>query len=149
MPRVAPEDLDRLQPHDLVKVSFRLQWILADQAAQEFRPVLSSKARLLALKTTNRLEAIDSVENLKQLAEILDEEQGQGGGDRLVKEFDLRSTRHRDSRTTPGVPRHEEGLGRRTVNAEESQRQMFTQRMQQMMGQRSERRGGGNPAAKA
>jgi type II secretory pathway component GspD/PulD (secretin) len=136
VPRVSPEDLDRLQPHDLVKVSFRLVWMLAEQAAQEFKPVLSPKARLLALKTTNRLEAIDSVENLRQLAEILDEEQGQGGGDRLVKEFDLRATR------APEILEQLQAfLGMKKdsaatqSNAEESQRQMFSQRMQQMMGQ--------------
>jgi hypothetical protein len=136
VPRVAPEDLDRHQPHDLVKVSFRLQWMLAEQAAQEFKPVLSSKARLLALKTTNRLEAIDSVENLKQLAEILDEEQGQGGGDRLVKEFDLRSTRAPEilEQLEAFLGMKKDSAGTQS-NAEESQRQMFSQRMQQMMGQ--------------
>jgi type II secretory pathway component GspD/PulD (secretin) len=139
VPRVAPEDLDRLQPHDLVKVSFRLVWMLAEQAAQEFKPVLSAKARLLALKTTNRLEAIDAVENLKQLAEILDEEQGQGAGDRLVKEFDLRYTR------APEILEQLEAfLGTKKEsastqsNAQAPQRQNFMQRMQQMTGQQSE-----------
>ena len=61
VPRVAPEDLDSLPPHDLVKVSFRLEWLLAKDAVEEFKQVLSPKAKLLALKTTNRLEAIDSV----------------------------------------------------------------------------------------
>lgn len=136
VPRVAPEDLARLQPHELVKVSFRLDWMLADQAAIEFKSVLSPKARLLALKTTNRLEAVDAVENLRQLAEILDEEQGQGGGDRLVKEFDLRYTRAPEVleqlQAFLGVKKDATA----TANPQEAQRQMFMQQrmaMQQMM----------------
>ena len=76
VPRVAPEDLDSLPPHDLVKVSFRLDWLLAKDAVEEFKQVLSPKAKLLALKTTNRLEAIDSADQLEAACPLLDEEQG-------------------------------------------------------------------------
>ena len=44
-------------------------------------------------KTTNRLEAIDSVINLRQLASLLDEEQGRNSLNRLAQEFELRYTR--------------------------------------------------------
>ena len=45
------------------------------------------------MKTTNRLEAIDAVINLKQLSNLLDEEQGRGSLNRLAAEFELRYTR--------------------------------------------------------
>ncbi len=72
---------------------FRLDWLLAKDAVEEFKQVLSPKAKLLALKTTNRLEAIDSAVNLRQLASLLDEEQGRNSLDRLAQEFELRYTR--------------------------------------------------------
>jgi len=93
VPRVQPEDLEALPAHDLVKVSFRLDWLMAKDAVEEFKQVLSPKAKLLPLKTTNRLEAIDLAVNLKQLYNLLDEEQGRRSMDRLVQEFDLRFTR--------------------------------------------------------
>jgi type II secretory pathway component GspD/PulD (secretin) len=93
VPRVSVEDLDKLPPHDLVKVSFRLDWLLADKAVEEFKQMLSPKGKLLALKSTNRMEAIDAVENLRQLADVIDEEQGGPNGSRLVQEYDLRYTR--------------------------------------------------------
>ncbi len=93
VPRVQPEDLETLPPHDLVKVSFRLDWLMAKDAVEEFKQVLSPKAKLLPLKTTNRLEAIDLVINLKQLYNLLDEEQGRNSLNRLAQEFELRYTR--------------------------------------------------------
>lgn len=93
VPRVQPEDLDALPPHDLVKVSFRLEWLMAKAAVDEFKQVLSPKAKLLALPTTNRLEAIDLAINLKQLNSLLEEEQGRGSLNRLAQEFELRYTR--------------------------------------------------------
>ncbi len=95
VPRVAPEDLENLPPHDLVKVSFHLDWLPADKAVEEFKPMLSPKGKLFPLKSTNRLEAIDAVENLREVSKLLDEEQN-GKGDHGVKIFELRYTRAAD-----------------------------------------------------
>src|SRR5580700_6807755 len=95
VPRVAPEDLENLPPHDLVKVSFHLDWLPADKAVDEFKPMLSPKGKLFPLKATNRLEAIDAVENLREISKLLDEEQN-GKGDHGVKIFELRYTRAAD-----------------------------------------------------
>jgi hypothetical protein len=43
VPRVAAEDLENLPPHDFVKVSFHLDWLPADKAVEEFKPMLSPK----------------------------------------------------------------------------------------------------------
>src|SRR5580704_7751305 len=95
VPRVAPEDLETLPPHDFVKVSFHLDWLPADKAVDEFKPMLSPKGKLFPLKATNRLEAIDAVENLREISKLLDEEQN-GKGDHGVKIFELRYTRAAD-----------------------------------------------------
>ncbi len=95
MPRVAPEDLENLPPHELVKVSFHLDWLPADKAVEEFKPMLSPKGKLFPLKSTNRLEAIDAVENLREISKLLDEEQN-SKGDHGVKIFELRYTRASD-----------------------------------------------------
>jgi type II secretory pathway component GspD/PulD (secretin) len=145
VPRVAPEDLDSLPPHDLVKVSFHLDWLLAKEAVDEFKQVLSPKAKLLPLKTSNRLEAIDAVVNLKQLASLLDEEQGRGGLNRLAQEFELRYTRAPEvvdqlelflGLKKPG----ENGAG----NANPFQ-QMMMQRMQMMQQQQGGQQPGQQP----
>jgi type II secretory pathway component GspD/PulD (secretin) len=93
VPRVAQEDLETLPPHDLVKVSFRLDWLPADKAVEEFKPMMSPKGKLFPLKSTNRLEAVDAVENLKEISRLLEEEQKASGG---VKIFELRYTRAPD-----------------------------------------------------
>ncbi len=95
VPRVAPEDLETLPPHDFVKVSFHLDWLPADKAVEEFKPMMSPKGKLFPLKSTNRLEAIDAVENLREISRLLDEEQ-KGTGDHGVKIFELRYTRASD-----------------------------------------------------
>jgi type II secretory pathway component GspD/PulD (secretin) len=142
VPRVAPEDLDGLPPHDLVKVSFRLDWLIAKDAVDEFKQVLSPKAKLLPLKTTNRLEAIDSVINLKQLAQLLEEEQGRGSMDRLAKEFELRYTRAPEV-----VEQLELYLGLKKPGAATGQaggdpmQQMMMQRMQMMQQQQGQPQG--------
>jgi len=91
--RVEPEDLDRYQPQELVKVLFRLDWMEAVKAAEEFKPLLSSHGKLRALKWTNRLEAIDAVQNLKQLAIAIEKKQGARRENRPVMEFELRYTK--------------------------------------------------------
>lgn len=93
VPRVSLEDLDRLPDFDFVRVSFALDWILADKAAEEFKPYLSPRGKLLPLPTTNRLEAMDAVVNLRELALLLREEQSPKGQERLVREFVLQYAR--------------------------------------------------------
>lgn len=92
VPRVEPEELKDRQPYEFVKVSFQLEWLLASEAAEELKPMLSPNGKLTALQVTNRLEAMDAVLNLRQIYEVLKEEQSDTGQDRLVKEFVLKHT---------------------------------------------------------
>ena len=92
VPRVEPEQLASCMPHEFVKVSFQLDWLLADEAAEELKPMVSPNGKLTALKATNRLEALDAVLNLQQIWEVLQEEQSDSGQQQLVKEFVLKHT---------------------------------------------------------
>jgi type II secretory pathway component GspD/PulD (secretin) len=96
VPRVLPEELEDRQPHEVVKVSFPLGWMLAEQAAEELEPMVSTHGKLYAQKELNRLEAIDAVVNLRQIHDLLSKAQSTGGEERLVREFPLEHTRAAD-----------------------------------------------------
>lgn len=96
VPRVRPEDLKTRDPHEFVKVSFALDWMIADQAVEELKPMLSQNGKLTALRTTNRVEAMDSVTNLREIFEVLQDEQSRDGQEQLVKEFRLKHVRAMD-----------------------------------------------------
>lgn len=94
VPRVLAEELKDRDPHEFVKVSFQLDWLLAENAVEELKPMLSPNGTLTKLSTTNRIEAIDAVVNLREIYRLLQEEQSaQGGQERLVRPFRLRYTR--------------------------------------------------------
>ena len=97
VPRVAVEDLDILQPHEFVRVLFELDWILADTMAEELEPLLSANGRLSPLTSTNRIEAMDAVANLRELHRLLEAEQAMPEGEpRVVREFVLQFARADD-----------------------------------------------------
>jgi type II secretory pathway component GspD/PulD (secretin) len=89
IPRLEADELDEAQPHDFVRVSFNLDWLLAETAVEELKPLVSPNGKLTALKSTNRLEAIDAVTNLRQIRKLLTDEQSSRGRERLVREFKL------------------------------------------------------------
>ena len=93
VPRVEPAELERLPDHDYVKTSFSLDWLLSDQAETELKPMLSPNGKLTHLTATNRLEAMDSVTNLRQIWVVLQEEQSGGKQEQLVREFKLKHTK--------------------------------------------------------
>ena len=93
VPRVEPSELERLPDHDYVKTSFPLDWLLSDQAETELKPMLSPNGKLTHLTATNRLEAMDSVTNLRQIWTVLQEEQSGGKQAQLVREFKLKHTK--------------------------------------------------------
>lgn len=92
VPRYEPDQLADRQPYEFAKVSFALDWLLASRAAEELKPMMSPNGKLTALPTTNRLEAMDAVINLRQLYQVLTEEQSDSGQDRLVREFPLKNS---------------------------------------------------------
>jgi len=93
VPRVRPEDLASREPHEFVKTSFKLDWLIAESTVEELKPMLSPHGKLTGLKHTNRLEAIDAVVNLREVYSVLKDEQSNRGQERLVREFKLTYTR--------------------------------------------------------
>lgn len=96
VPRVTAEALDQRGEYEFVKVSFTLTALVASQAAEELKPMLSPNGKLLPLAKTNRLEAIDSVINLREIRDILTEEQSGDGNERRVWQFELKHVRAED-----------------------------------------------------
>lgn len=93
VPRVEPDELAKRPDHDFVKTSFPLAWLLADQAENELKPMLSPNGKLTHLTNTNRLEAMDSVKNLREVWAVIQEEQSGGKQEQLVREFKLKHTK--------------------------------------------------------
>ena len=93
VPRVEAEDLAERDSHEIVRVSFPLDWLVAEQAAKEFAPMLSPFGKLMPMEATNRLEAMDTVDNLSELRAVLAHEQSRHGESRLVVEFKLKHVR--------------------------------------------------------
>lgn len=96
VPRVDAEELASRDRHEIVRVSFPLDWLVAEDAVKEFEPMKSPFGKLTPMRATNRLEALDTVENLRQIHELLRREQSAHGEERLVVEFKLKHVRAED-----------------------------------------------------
>jgi type II secretory pathway component GspD/PulD (secretin) len=93
VPRLMPDELERAQPHDFARVSFPLEWMMAETAVEELKPLVSPNGKLTSLKSTNRLEAVDAVANLREIRKLLSDEQSPRSRERLVREFNLQFVR--------------------------------------------------------
>ena len=94
--RVSPKDLSTLPDHTICKVSFNLDWLVADEAVEELKPMLSTAGQIHKLSKTNRLEILDTAVSLRQIWELLQDEQSESGDDQLVKAFHLDHRRAED-----------------------------------------------------
>jgi len=96
VPRVDPDELASRDRHEIVRVSFPLDWLVAEDAVKEFEPMKSPFGKLTPMTATNRLEALDTVENLRQINDLLRREQSAHSEERLVVEFKLKHVRAED-----------------------------------------------------
>ncbi len=94
--RVSPSDLATLPDHTICKVSFNLDSLIADEAVEELKPMLSSAGQIHKLSRTNRLEILDTAASLRQIWELLQDEQSESGDDQLVRAFRLEHRRAED-----------------------------------------------------
>lgn len=144
VPRVAPDELENRMLHEFAKVSFELDWLLAEEAVEELKPMKSPNGTLTALKNTNRIEAMDAVVNLREIYHLLQQEQSESGQDNLIREFVLKHARASDVMTSL------EGLlGLETKKAATPMSPQEMQQMQQMMQQQMQQRGGNPPPGQA
>lgn len=133
--RVAPEELDSLPDHTMCKVSFNLDWLIADEAVEELKPMLSSAGQIHKLSRTNRLEVIDTAISLRQIWELIESEQSTDGEEHLVRAFRLQ---HRRAEDVMGMLRDllriqgpEKG-GMDTAGMDPNMAMQMAQQMQQM-----------------
>ena len=89
VPRVQPEQLSELPPHSFVRTTFELNWLLAEEVHGEFSSMISKNGKLTPLISTNRIEAMDSAANLREIHEILTREQSALAMEGLAEEFQL------------------------------------------------------------
>jgi type II secretory pathway component GspD/PulD (secretin) len=95
---VSPAELAGRDSSDFVRVLFQLDSMTVDDAAEEMKPLLSLNGTLKALKGTNRLEAMDAVANLREIAAFLHQEQSANAIKRPFKEIPLNHVRAEDVR---------------------------------------------------
>ena len=151
VPRIEPVELLTKPPHAFVKVSFPLDWLMATMAVDELQPMLSPHGRLKALQTTNRLEAMDAVVNLREIYAVLQQEQSDTGQERLVKEFVLMHAKASDVlgqlETLLGVEKKQRSpVGtdpRQMAEMQQQQARMMAEMQQQMQQQMQQ---GGKPS---
>jgi type II secretory pathway component GspD/PulD (secretin) len=90
VPHIDPESLESSQPHQFVRISFPLEWMIADEAAKEFLPLMSPYGKLFPMASSNRLEAMDAVVNLREVHRLLTRAEKDEGRRERVAEFHLK-----------------------------------------------------------
>ena len=148
VPRVHSEDLRHRDAHEFVKVSFPLSWLMAEDAVEELKPMLSKHGAMSALATSNRLEVLDVVSNLREIQHVLQEEQSSEVRSSKVHEFFLRYTRAEDVvaqlQSLLGISKSSGG-GMAAMNPQMMQQmQQMQQQMMQQMQQRQQQGGNSN-----
>lgn len=93
VPRVEPEELAELPAHQFARVSFPMNWMIADEAAGEFEALLSRYGKLHPMTSTNRLEAVDAVVNLRALNRLLIQAERDESRRERVEEFAMKHRR--------------------------------------------------------
>ena len=137
VPRVAPEQLEQRDPYELVKVSFELgDWLNAEEVAKDLESMKSVHGKLNPLSATNRLEAIDTVANLRQIRQVLQDELSASGQKQRIRVFQLK---HRNATDVEVLLRGLLGLkaegGGRPAGMDPNMMEQMQQRMQQQMQQ--------------
>ncbi|MCA9200619.1 MAG: hypothetical protein KDA87_23930, partial [Planctomycetales bacterium] len=142
VPRLLPDDLESHRDFEFAKTSFELTSLVAEQAAKEFQPLVSRNGTITAFNSTNRLEVMDTVKNLRQIYRLLQQEQDPQHRD-YVREFELEhisaamakskleSLLSMEKPTSPANAR----MSRQQRQQQEMMMQMQMQQMQQNGGQ--------------
>ena len=132
VPRISEDELDIRLDHEFVKISFALKSMLAADAVEELAPMKSPNGKLVALSRTNRLEAMDAVINLREIRNVIRDEQSGEDDQRLVRPFPLKYVRAED------VVDQLKGLLGESVSTGDGGGMMNPAMMQQMMQQQQQ-----------
>ncbi len=157
VPRVTSTQLDERDSYEFVKVSFKLEGMLAEDAAEEFKPILSANGKLTPLSSSNWLEAMDAAINLRDVRDAVLAQQTISEDEHLVRPFYLKHVRAEDTvnplRELLGMPSVSPRGGGGGFNP--GQMQQFVQQMQQLVQQMQQaaqqnqgKGGGGGPRSR-
>lgn len=145
VPRVTSAELSKRSPYEYVKVSFTLDWMTAETAVEELKPMISPNGKLTPLKSTNRLEAMDAVINLREIQKLLKEEQTDTV-EQLVREFSLVHARASDVEKQLSDLLGLESKGPKApMTPEQMQQQQQQMQMQMQLRQQQQQQGGAPP----
>jgi type II secretory pathway component GspD/PulD (secretin) len=89
VPHIEADLLEQTPAHRFVRVSFPLEWMIADEAAKEFLPLMSPYGKLFPMASSNRLEAMDAVVNLREVHRLLTRAENDEGRRERIAEFHL------------------------------------------------------------
>ncbi|MDZ4784328.1 MAG: secretin N-terminal domain-containing protein [Planctomycetia bacterium] len=143
VPRVKADELDARGGHELVKTFFDLNRLRADAVAEELKPLLSPYGKIAALKTTNRLDVLETAGNLRRIRDLLIDEQDSSGQQFEVREFTLRFARAEDVIQTVSKLL---GIKSADAAAPMSPEQMQQQQMMMQQQMQMQQQQGGQPA---
>lgn len=132
VPRVRPQQLATMMPHSFVRTSFQLRRFKADEIVKEFEAMKSEHGKLTPMTAANRIEAIDTVRNLRDIYAAIDEEQS--SGIHKPQEFEIKFVRAEIIKT-----KLEEMLGlakQQTPLTPQQMQQMQQRRQQQQQNQK-------------
>lgn len=144
VPRVEPDELEKRDPYEFVKVSFALDCLTAETAARELEPMKSGNGKLKPMIDANRVEAMDTVVNLREMYLALKHEQSAENQRRSVRKFKLHYARAEDVRNELQtlVGGESKPAGRQPQSPEEAQQAAMMRAMQQQQQQQQQ---GGQP----
>ncbi len=148
VPLVSPKELDSRGNYELVRTFFNLDRLQAEPLVEELKPLLSPYAKINALKTTNRLDILETAGNLRRIREVVGAEQGDSGKDHQLREFKLSYARVDDVlaslKQLLGI---QDKAAAGPMNPEEMRQQMQQQQqMMQQMQQQAQQAGGAKGA---
>ncbi len=151
VPVVSPSELSNRGTFELVRTFFDLDRLQAETMADELKPLLSPYGKINALKTTNRLDVLETAGNLRRIREVIGAEQGESGKEHQLREFPLHNARADDVLTTLkqllGIP-PEKAPGNGGGMSPDQMQQQMQQMQQQMMQQMQQQQGQHGPGDK-
>lgn len=116
VPRVTAEELAKIPQHRFVRCTFPLEWMLAEEASNELKPLVSPYGKLFPMAASNRLEAMDAVVNLREVQRLLMRAEAEDSRRDRVAEFKLKHRKAAEVaikvRMLLGLPPEREHLSR-------------------------------------
>lgn len=127
VPWVAADQLDERGKHELLRTSFDLEKLRADEFVEELKPLVSPYGQLSALQTTNRLDMLDTAGNLRRIRDLIREEERHSGQTTEVREYRLKYAKAAETLETLKTLLGGKPSGGQVALTEDQQKQLMEQ----------------------